>query len=253
MTEQMDHQTIQEWLPAYVLDALEIDEELAVLEHLRTCADCRAEADVLRPVANSLGLAAPDAGQPSPHAKLQMMAKIATVPDPRAAIRPPRRSVFRPVAAMVSAAVALILIFGLGAAVVSLQTQLNQQQARLDQLAQQRVALGQFMLHDNLQSVTLKVNSPSVDAVVYASDNQVAMAAIGLPALEGNSVYKCWWIDTQTGEVSPGATFKVDANGGGVWIWQRPTDNHYGQMAITRENGPDNTKVEGPVMLTVRF
>ena len=83
MTEKMDCQTIQEWLPAYVLDALEIDEELAVLEHLRTCETCRAEADVLRPVANSLGLAASDAGQPSPHTKLQVMARIATVPDPR--------------------------------------------------------------------------------------------------------------------------------------------------------------------------
>jgi hypothetical protein len=253
MTEKMGCQTIQELLPAYLLDALEIDEELAVLEHLRTCEACRAEADALRPVANTLGLAASDAGRPSPHTKLQVMARIATVPDPRAAIRPPRRSIFRPMAALVSAAVALILIFGLGAVVASLQTQLSQQQARLDRYSQQQVALGQFMLQDNLQPVTLKIDNPSADAVMYASADQVAMAVTGLPTLEGNSVYQCWWIDSQTGEVAPGTTFKVDANGGGVWVWQRPREANYDKMAITKESGPDNTKAEGPVMLTAEF
>ena len=141
MTEKMDCQTALELLPASVLDALEVDEELALLEHLRTCAACRAEADALRPVANSLGLAAADAGQPSPQTRLQVMSEISSMPKPQAAPLPQRRSIFRPIAALVPAAIALILIFGLGAAVVSLQGQVSQQQARLDRVTQQQVAL----------------------------------------------------------------------------------------------------------------
>ncbi len=249
----MDCQTVQELLPAYLLDALEVDEELAVLEHLRACESCRAEADALRPVANALGLAAPDAGRPSPQTKLQVMARIAAAPHPQAALLRPRRSIFRPAVVLVPAAVALILIFGLAAAVVSLQTQMSQQQARLDRLTQQQIALAQFMLKADMQSVALEIDNPSAAAVAYASADKVAMAVTGLPALEGESVYQCWWIDSQTGEVVPGSTFKVDANGGGVWVWQRPGGPQYDKMIITKESQPGNTKVEGPVLLTVEF
>src|SRR5512143_2337560 len=156
----MDCQTAQELLPASMLDALEVDEELALLEHLRTCAACRAEADALRPAANSLGLAAADAGQPSPQTRLQVMSRIGSVPKPHVAPLPQRRLTFRPVAALVPAAIALILIFGLGAAVISLQGQVSQQQARLDRATQQQVALRQFMMNAQLQPVALTIDHP---------------------------------------------------------------------------------------------
>ena len=58
--------------------------------------------------------------------------------------------------------------------------------------------------------------------MLYAAADKVAMAVTGLPLLEGDSVYQCWWINSKTGEVTPGSTFKVDANGAGVWAWSRP-------------------------------
>ncbi len=249
----MNCQTVQELLPASVLDALEVDEELALLEHLRTCAACRAEADTLRPVANTLGLAAMDAGQPSPQARLQMMAKIRSVPKPQTAPLPQRRLIFRPIAALVPAAIALILLFGLGAAVVSLQGQVTQQQARLDRFTQQQVALRQFMLNTQMQPVALKIDNPNVVATLYASHNDVAMAVTGLPVLEGDSVYQCWWINSKTGEVKPGATFKVDASGAGIWAWSRPGDVEYDQMTVSRESQAGKTKPEGPVLITATF
>ncbi len=249
----MDCQTAQELLPASLLDALEVDEELALLAHLRTCATCRAEADALRPAANSIGLAAVDAGQPSPQARLQVMARIRNVPNPRTASLPQRRWTFRPIAALVPAAIALVLIFGLGAAVISMQGQISQQQARLERITQQQVALRQFILRSQMQPVALKIDHPGASAVMYASSDNVAMAVTGLPPLEGDSVYQCWWINSKTGEITPGSVFKVDENGAGVWAWARPGSAEYDQMAISLEREAGKAKPEGPVLITATF
>ncbi len=253
MTEKMDCQTVQDLIPASVLDALEVDEELALLEHLRTCAACRAEADTLRPAANSIGLMVADAGQPSPQTRLQVMARIGTVPKLQAAPLPQHRWVFRPIAALVPAAIALILVIGLSAAVISLQGQVSQQQARLDRITQQQVALRQFMLNPQMQPVALKIAVPNATATLYASGSGVAMAVTGLPVLEGDSVYQCWWVNSKTGEVQPGATFKVDEYGAGVWAWSHPDGMEYDEMIISRESTTGNTKPEGPVLITATF
>ena len=214
----MDCQMAQELLPASGLDALEVGEELALLAHLQACAACRAEANALRPVANSLGLAAADAGQPAPQIRMQVMTRIGVSSRSQTTLLPQRRWVFRPIAALVPAAIALLLIFGLGAAVISLQGQVSQHQARLERVTQQQVALRQFMLDAQLQPVVLKIDNPDASAVLYAAEDKVAMAVTGLPPLEGDSVYQCWWIDSKTGEVKSGTAFKVAiANGAGVW------------------------------------
>jgi predicted anti-sigma-YlaC factor YlaD len=255
VTNFINCQTAQELIPASMLDALEVDEELTLLAHLRECATCRAEADALRPVASSLGFSAADAGRPAPQVKLNVMSQIGKVPKPQTAPLQQRRWVFRPIAALVPAAIALILIFGLGAAVVALQTQATQQQARLDRVTQQQVALRQFMLDQNMQPVAVKLEGPATNAqaVLYASNDTVAMAVTGLPKLEGDAVYQCWWVDTQTGEVTPGTTFKVDANGAGVWAWKMPEGNEYGKMQITKEPRSGQTKAAGPVLITAEF
>jgi hypothetical protein len=253
VTEKLDCQTARELLPASVLDALEVDEELALQEHLQTCAACRAEADSLRPAANLLGLAASDAGQPSPETRLQVMSRIGSVPKPQTASLPRRRPIFRPIAALVPVAIAVLLIFGLGAAVVSLQGQVTQQQARLDRFTQQQAALRQFILKAPLQPVALQVDPPGASAVMYASGDDVAMAVSGLPPLEGDSVYQCWWIDSKTGEVKAGAAFRVDADGAGVWAWPRPDNVEYDQMAISRESQAGKTQPEGPILITAEF
>jgi hypothetical protein len=252
VAEQLTCQTAQELIPISLLDALEVDEEIALLAHLRQCATCRAEVDELRPAASALGFAVSDAGQPSPQVKARVMSKLGGQPAPQAA---PRRPIFRPIAALIPAAIALILIFGLGAAVVSLQSQMTQQQARLDRLTQQQIALRQFMIAADMQPVALKMDDfgRAAEAVLYASNDQVAMAVTGLPLLEDESVYQCWWIDSATGEVTPGTTFKVDANGAGVWVWKMPEGGTYDKMAVTKESQPGKTQAEGSVVLTAEF
>ena len=153
---------------------------------------------------------------------------------------------------MLAAAVALLLIAGLGSASISLQNQVNQQQARLDRLTRTQVALQQFMLSDNVQTVPIKMADPAAPAtaVLYATEDKIAMSVTGLPPLEGDSVYQCWWSDSQTGKLVPGSTFKVDANGAGVWVWPIPPGGEYKRMTITQESQPNHIQAEGPVILT---
>jgi hypothetical protein len=181
------------------------------------------------------------------------MGRINTVPKPQAAPLPQRRSIFRPIAALIPAAIALALIFGLGAAAISLQRQVTQQQARLDRLAQQQIALRQFMLSASMQPVALHIDAPDAEAVLFVSDTDVAMAVTGLPALTGNSVYQCWWLDTKTGEVTAGSTFRVDTDGAGVWAWPRLNADEYDAMAVSLENEPGHTAPQGPIVMTADF
>jgi hypothetical protein len=134
-----------------------------------------------------------------------------------------------------------------------LQGQVTQQQARLDRMTQQQAALRQFILNAEMQPVVLKIDNPDAAATLYASNDDVAMAVTGLPVLEGDSVYQCWWIKSKTGEVKPGSTFRVDANGAGIWAWSRPEDMEYDQMAVSLESQAGNTRPEGPVLITAEF
>lgn len=248
----IDCQTAQELIPAWLLGVLEPDEQTPLHDHLRTCAACRAEADSLRLGADLLALTTPDTGAPSPRVKQRMLAAVHETASPRTAVRSRRVITWRWAAVFASAVVVLAVIVGLGVSIGSLQNQLNQQQARLDRLTRIQVALQQFMLNENIQTIPITMTDPAstASAALYLSDNKVAMSVTGLPPLEGSSVYQCWWGDPQTGELVPGTTFKVNENGAGVWVWPIPPGAEYTQMTITRESQPDHPQPTGPVILT---
>ncbi len=248
----IDCQTAQELIPALLLDALELDEQTALHDHLRTCAACRAEADSLRAGTDLLAFAAPDAGAPSLRVKQRMLAAVHETTQPRTAVRSRRVITWRWAAVFASAAMALAVIIGLGTSIDSLQKQVNQQQARLDRLTRIQIALQQFMLAESIQPVPVKMADPSssANAALYVTKDKVAMSVTGLPPLAGNSVYQCWWSDPQTGELVPGNTFKVDENGAGVWVWPIPPGGEYRHMTITQETQPDHPQPTGPVILT---
>jgi anti-sigma factor RsiW len=243
----LDCKTTLDLIPAMLLDALDADETLAVQAHLRDCSNCRAEADALRPVVGAMGLAAPDAGAPSPKVKQRLMEQISVRPKP---VAQPRRWFFRPLAVFATAAAVLAIAFGVWG--FSQQAQLTQQQVRLNRLVQQQTALTQFMLDDQLRPVPVKFEGQtSAAAVLYVASDQVAMAVSGLPALTGDEVYQCWWESGQ--DWVAGSTFKVDAQGAGVWAWKRPAGGEYTQMVITREAQAGLDKHSGPLILTANL
>lgn len=251
----MDCQTALELIPAYLLDTLEADEQAAVLEHLRECVSCRAEAASLRPVVGALGFAAPDSGPPAPEVKLRVMSKVGAAARPHAEPLLQRRWILRPIAALVPAAIALILIFGLGAEVVSLQSQIAQQRATLDVSTRRQASLQQFLLNANVRLVPVKMvgSATSATVMMYVAGDRVAISVKGLPPLEGDSVYQCWWTNSRTGEVTADTFFKVDADGASLWAGKMPEGEEYNGMTITQESQPGKTKAEGPIVLTAEF
>src|SRR5437868_951677 len=60
----MDHDSIRDLIPALGLGALDEAEAREVREHLRTCAECRAELEAFERVAARLTAAAPAATPP---------------------------------------------------------------------------------------------------------------------------------------------------------------------------------------------
>ena len=230
-------------IPAMLLDVLEADEALTVREHLRACPTCRAEAESLRPVVGLMGLAAPEASAPSPKVKQRLMAQISTRPKP---VAQPRRWFFRPL--MMFAAATAVLAIALGVWGYTTQAQLTQQQARLDRVTQQQAALRQFMIDGGMRPVPVQfANQTQATAVLYAASDQVAMAVDGLPTLQGEEVYQCWWVDADA-QVA-GTTFKVDDRGAGVWVWKRP-EGGYDKMLITKEPRAGLTQPSSPPILT---
>lgn len=242
----LDCNSTLDLVPALLLDVLDAAEIRAVREHLAACEKCRAEADALRPVANSIGLAAPDRGEPAPRVKQQLLAKIDARPKP---IKEARRWFFRPIAILAPAALSLALVIILGTWALTNQTQLQQQQTRLDRLSRQQIALRDFMLDPSIQPVSVQVNSTAAaNVAVYASHQAFAMAVTGLKPLQGEEVYQCWWYDGDAKPVA-GDVFRVDTNGAGVWAWNRPA-GQYTLMKVTKEPRQGQTQPTGDVLFT---
>jgi hypothetical protein len=226
-----------------LLNALDTNETVAVQAHLRGCANCRSEAETLRPVANLLGWAAPDAGAPSAKVKQRLMNQISTRPEPAPA---PRRWFRQPLAVFATAAIVL------GGWAYATQAQSEQQQARLDRLTQQQAALRQFMLDGNMRQVPVRFEGQSnATAVIYEAADRVAVAVDGLPPLTGDEVYQCWWEAAQTAVA--GTAFKVDNQGSGMWVWKWPGGGSFDKMIITRESHAGVDKSYGPLILTANL
>jgi predicted anti-sigma-YlaC factor YlaD len=242
----LDCNATLELIPAMLLDALDADETVAVQAHLRYCTNCRTEAESFRPVIGLMGLAAPEAAEPSPRVKQRLMAQISPRSRP---VNQPRRWFFRPLAMFATAAAVLALAFGVWG--YTQQAQMTQQQARLDRLTQQQVALRQVMLDGTLRPVPVHFEGQtSASAVMYAASDQVVMAVDGLPSLTGDEVYQCWWENTQDWSSVAGTTFKVDEMGAGVWAWDRPAAGDFDKMLVTREKRAGVDKHYGPLILT---
>ncbi len=249
MIEVIDCEQADELLPAYMLDALDVEEAVAVATHLRACEHHRREWQLLHPVVDSLALSVPIVDQPAMAIKQQLLSQVRSIPYPLSRQRAGRR-----VAQVASFFIAVAIIFGLGAWGFSLRSQLTSQQAQLDRLSALQKSLQQFMLAANIGSLPVKLtsNASGSQAVAYLANNTIAMAAQGLPVLTGDSVYQCWWIDNNN-EVEPGKSFKVDPSGSGVWTWEKPVDQAYHILGITLESTPGLTKPQGPLILTVQF
>jgi Anti-sigma-K factor rskA/Putative zinc-finger len=248
MIEVIDCEQADELLPAYMLDVLDIEEAVAVATHLRTCERHRNEWQTLRPIVDSLALSVPVADKPSGAIKQQLLSQVRSIP--RIMHRP---LIARP-AAFATVFIALVVLFGVGGWALSLQSQVNTQQAQLDRMTASQKSIQQFFIGTNVQTLPVKFTDQfsNDQATMYVANDRVALAVQGLPTLSGDQVYQCWWM-SDSNDVMPGSTFKTDANGMGVWAWQRPAGSEYHILGITLENQSGLTQPQGPLVLKVQF
>lgn len=248
MIEAIDCEQADELLPAYMLDVLDVEEAVAVAMHLHTCERHRMEWQALRPIVESLALTAPVAEIPPTAIKQQLLSQVRSTP--RVMHRPfiTRQASFAPIL------IACVVLLGVGGWALSLQSQVTTQQTQLDRIATWQKSIQQFFIGTNVQTLPVKFTDQFANdqATMYVANDRIALAVQGLPTLSGDQVYQCWWL-SDANEVMPGSTFKTDANGMGVWAWQKPADSEYHILGITLENQSGLTQPQGPLVLRVEF
>lgn len=176
------HDAMLDNVAAYALGTLDAPEARVVASHLRTCDECRAEYDALRPVVSAVGSAGVNEAVPSPLLKMRIMKEV------RAQASRPKRTAFALPYAL--AAACLLLAAGLGLVV-------EQQHATIADLSTaRRVAFAQ--------------------GDVLVAPDRLFVVVHGLPALPAGKVYQTWTLAKGAKTMTPSVTFTPDERGSAV-------------------------------------
>jgi hypothetical protein len=229
-----DHTSYREEIGAYLLGALTDVERREFEEHLESCAECREEAERLRPAAESLPRSVEQV-EPPPSLKASIMEVVERDARERSG-KPARRSlrewfaakpaILRP--ALGAAALVLGLVAGFGVAQIAGDDDGRTVVATVDET---RVpdATG-----------TLRVEGDGQDGAILRMQ--------GLPRLGGRDVYQAW---VQRGDrFVPQPTFEVGRDGeGAVAVPDDLSDAR--AVLVTREQRPGATAPSEPPIINV--
>jgi anti-sigma factor RsiW len=257
----MTHEEALELAAAFVLGALEPEEEQAVREHLATC-------DLPHPEFAELGsvvpLLAESVRQVDPPARLRDRIMAAAARDleaqaagraevgrraepalpgvEREAARPRRPFTFaRPAWALAAAAV--IVIAALGVWNIRLQSDLSSAQAYRDRVDQ---VLSIARQPDSAVAILSGDQGQNTGLVAVARDGTAAMVLRGLPPTTGSQVYQAWVIVGSNAPVPVGALAYSD--GVGYLATNVGQVGAGATVAFTREPGPGATKPTPPIV-----
>jgi len=232
-------QETEELLPEYALGALSASEAADVAQHMAACPahvssleDYRAACDVLC------------ASVPSLTPPAQLRTRLLDKVWPRFTTRPARRAARWRGALAAAAAVAAL---ALGAWGLSLQGELARREAQFDRF--------QKLVSDpatRMIPLATESGGGSAKGVLFLSHSEAAIWAIGLPRLDSDEVFACWWIDQDDHPVSGGAfTPREDA---AVWFIPMPVDAaEYSAFGITLEPNGQSADPQGPRVMAAEF
>ena len=248
---------------AFVLGALDPAEEVAVRNHLATCAEPHLEFEELGSVIPAL-VALDDLELVEPPAWLggRIMAAaaadlaahprvsaVAPIPFPtpaqrveREARRDPRRASRFDWALRIAAAVAIVAVGGWG---LNLQRQLDAATRFDGAVASVVQAGGQPGARTVVLAAANGATASGIAAV--AADGSVVLAMRGLAATSGHQVYEAWVIVGQQAPVAVGG-FTVDSNGTAGFTTRSATTPSGAVIALTLEPNEGNTAPQGPVV-----
>jgi anti-sigma factor RsiW len=264
---------IRDLAPAYVLGALERDEEAAVTEHLRTCPDVHREVaelgemtayldetiPLVEPPASLRGrILAAAADDLATRQAADAPAPAVTTPTPKpaplSATAAPARTTSRETAdrvislddararrrnwgAWVVGLAAVLAIVALGAWNVSIQQQLNDTRTYQQRLSAALAQAGQPGSQVAVLASTTPGSGLGGIAVMPATGNG-SLVVTGLAPTTGTQVYEAWAI-LQGQPPTPVAGFKVGADGVGYFDKMPSATGETLTVAITLEPQPN--------------
>jgi len=275
-TRHMTCEDIRDIAPAYVLGALERDEERAVTEHLRTCADPHLEVATLGQVTSYLDESIPLVEPPASLRSRIMAAAADDLATRRAAVEQPRTSATAPTpiplrptspdaaapattrrptdgnvvsmadarrrrdwrtwAVGIAAALAIVALGGWNVVTQQQLTDARSYQARLT------AAIAQAGQHGSQVAVltsTSPGSGPGGIAVMPAQGNGTLVVS-GLAPTSGTQVYEAWAIVTGQ-PPAPVAGFVVGSDGVGYFDHMPNATGSTLTVAITLEPAPNPT------------
>lgn len=231
---------VEERLPEYALGALSAGEMVAVARHLAECRAHTTSLDAYEAVCAGLCASVPIVDPPGV-LKTRLLAKVRGRPAaPQRAKRAARWS-------WAVAALAVVSMVALGAWGVSLQSEMNRRTAEFE-------SLKALVEQADVRMVALDTTADGgyAKGVLFLAGSQAAIWAVGLPELQSDQVYECWWIDSADRYVS-GGTFRL---GGGRATWRlRMPDNaqDYHAFRVTLEPDAAHAGPQGPRVLAAEF
>jgi anti-sigma-K factor RskA len=263
----MAHEQFQEMLAVHALSALDERDELALNEHLQSCAECRDELDQWRKTSSGLAFMSTPA-EPSPKVRERILAQVRSEKDSPASpsnvlpFAERRRSqIYSPRRFGALEAVAATIIVALLISVFVLWRQNRATKNDLARLSQQ-IRDTQIEL-DHQQAIVKMMSQPGsrlIDLggtnmapgarakIVYDKNGSAMLVAEGLPATPAGMAYQLWYVVGD--KKMPGKTFGIDASGKGNLHDQIPSSAMEGAVfAVTMEPAGGGTTPTGKMYL----
>jgi anti-sigma-K factor RskA len=199
----MSHDEMLDNVALYALGALPAGEAASVVAHLKSCEECRAEYQLLRPAVTAIGYAAEADGRtagPSFMLKTRLMKQVRSTKPGRSA--PPARSAASRFPALVAAACFAVAV-GAGLWNASLRERLGRDESRI---AQQSAVIADVTAPD---AKRYRFGPGSV--LVRGHNLYIAMRA--LPQPPRGKVYQAWTLPKGSKTMAPSITFRPGASG----------------------------------------
>lgn len=187
----MDHDEMLDRVAAYALGAVTSGETSEILDHLKTCEECRLEYEALSPVVDAVARTSEAEIGPSPLLKARIMHTV----------RPRSARSFPWLAAL--AAVACLAAIILGSADVALNTNLAND--RLE-IARQSRTMGDLVASDANRY-------PFAKGEVLTRGSRLYVALRALPAPPQGKVYQAWTLARGSKKMRPSVTFRPSNDG----------------------------------------
>jgi anti-sigma-K factor RskA len=189
MTQDQIDDIFRENIPAYALDALDVEDARALESHLQTCASCRTELAEYRALSESLLTMTPPKTPPAA-LRRRLQGKL-----PSAKKRSSPRLVWS--FNQLALGLTLIILLALNVSSYFQIRSLQKQQASLASQLQSGQAAIAMLAYPSTQSLPIKADNISGTLLVDKSRNTAMILVWNLPQLDSTQTYQAWLIDPQ--------------------------------------------------------